>query len=83
MLKITLLAAGLAVSVSGAAWAGHCPADAKAIDHALSVMNVGADVEAQVVALRDEAMALHASGNHADSEDLLSQAMRILLTAAT
>lgn len=82
MLKTIVLAAGLTVFLAAPAFAGHCPADAKAIDHALSVMNVSASVKAEVTALRDEGMALHASGDHADAEDSMSKAMRILLSAA-
>ena len=83
MLKKLALATVLATSITGAASAGHCPADAKAIDHALTILNVADDVRAQVIALKEEAMALHNSGSHANSEDLLSEAMRMLLNAVS
>ena len=83
MLKKLLLTIVLTTALATPALAGHCPADAKAIDHALSVLNVADDVRAQVVALKDKGMALHNSGSHADSEDILSEAMRILLNAVS
>ncbi|MGR3342922.1 MAG: hypothetical protein ACU0DI_06825 [Paracoccaceae bacterium] len=83
MIKTTVLATVLAFVLAAPALAGHCPADAKAIDHALSVLTVADDVRAQIIALKDEALALHSSGTHANAEDLLSEAMRLLLNAVT
>ncbi len=83
MLKKIALAAVLTTALATAATAGHCPADAKAIDHALTILNVSDDIRAQVIALKEEAMALHSAGTHADSEDLLSEAMRMLLNAVS
>lgn len=81
MLRTSLLAAVAATLFITPALAGHCPKDAKAIDHALGVLNVGDDVKKQVTALRDEGMALHEAGKHEESEDKLSEAMRTLLSA--
>lgn len=82
MLKRTVLAAFLATALVTPALAGHCPKDAKAIDHALSVMKVSVDVKSKVMAMKDEGMALHKAKKHAESEDKLSEAMRTLLSAA-
>ena len=65
----------------GPAFAGHCPLDAKAIDHALSKVTIDDATRQEVEALRDEGLALHNAGNHKESEDKLSQAMRLLLEA--
>ena len=82
MLKKAVLAA-LAISIFAApALAGHCPKDAKAIDHALGVLKVSDDVKKSVGALKDQGLALHKAGKHAESEDTLSEAMRTLLSAA-
>lgn len=83
MLKKILMTIVLTTALATPTLAGHCPADAKAIDHALSVLNVADDVRAQVVALKEKGMALHNSGSHADSENTLSEAMRILLNAVS
>jgi len=83
MLKKILLTTVLTAALAAPALAGHCPADAKAIDHALSVLTVADDVRAQVIALKEEGMALHNSGTHAESEDILSEAMRMLLNAVS
>jgi len=83
MLKKIVLATVLSMAWAVPASAGHCPADAKAIDHALTILTVADDAREQVIALKEEAMALHASGNHANAEDLLSEAMRMLLNAVT
>lgn len=81
MLRTSILAALAATFLATPALAGHCPKDAKAIDHALSTLDVGDDVKKQVTAMRDEGMALHEAGKHAESEDKLSEAMRTLLSA--
>ncbi len=83
MLKKLLLATVLTTALATPALAGHCPADAKAIDYALSVLTVPDDIRAQVIALKEQGMALHNAGTHAESEDLLSEAMRMLLNAVS
>jgi len=60
-------------------YAFHCPADVKAIDHALSKATLSADQKAQVQKLRDEGDALHKSGAHKDAVGKLAKAMRIVL----
>ena len=60
-------------------YAFHCPADVKAIDHALTKATLSADQKAQVQKLRDEGDALHKSGAHKDSVGKLGEAMRIIL----
>ena len=81
MIKHTALAAGAALLLATPAYAFHCPKDASAIDHALSVLNVSEDVKSKVQALRDQGMEQHGAGNHADAVNSLSEAMRTLLMA--
>jgi hypothetical protein len=61
------------------AHAFHCPADVKAIDHALPKSNLSAQQKAEVEKLRNEGEALHNAGKHKDSVGKLAEAMRILL----
>lgn len=81
MTRLKLLGAAAAVLVATPALAFHCPKDAAAIDHGLSVLAVGDDVKAEVQALRDQGMAEHEAGNHADAVNTLSEAMRLLLNS--
>ena len=66
-----LMAAALAVAMTsclaGVAVAAHCPLDAKAIDNALSKLDVDAETRKEVEALRDEGMALHNAGKHGEA----------------
>ena len=71
----TVLLAALALP----AQAFHCPADVKAIDHALPKSNLSADQKAEVKKLRDEGEALHNAGKHKESVGKLAQAMRLIL----
>ena len=61
------------------AHAFHCPADVKAIDHALPKSNLSAQQKADVQKLRDEGEALHNAGKHKESVGKLAEAMRMLL----
>jgi hypothetical protein len=81
-MKLKILALTLAAAFfSGPAFAGHCPKDAAAIDAALEKMTLSDEVRVEVVALRDQGMALHEQGDHAASEAALADAMRRLLLA--
>jgi hypothetical protein len=82
MLKKKILATAMTVALASPALAHHCPKDAAAIDHALSVMNVSADVKSSVKAMRDKGMAEHKAGKHTEAETTLAEAMRTLLNAA-
>lgn len=81
MIRHTVLAAATAALLATPAFAGHCPKDAAAIDHALASLDVSDDVKSKVTALRDKGMEQHEAGDHAASEDTMSEAMRTLLTA--
>lgn len=63
------------------AHAAHCPADVKAIDHALSKSSLSAQQKSQVQSLRDEGEALHKAGKHKEAVDKLAEAMRIILNS--
>ena len=68
------------VFYSSISFSGHCPADADAIDAALAKVTLSDDVRSQVVALKEKGLAEHGSGDHANSEKTLAEAMRLLLT---
>ncbi|MEH6579903.1 MAG: hypothetical protein V7731_22845 [Amphritea sp.] len=79
MFKRTLILSVLAITLSVPAFAGHCPMDAKAIDNALQRSDLSEMKKAEVLALRDEGMRLHESGEHRQSEKTMASAMRMLL----
>ncbi|HLW05556.1 MAG TPA: hypothetical protein VKY38_08275 [Azoarcus sp.] len=74
------IVAGLvALVISGAAFAFHCPADMAKIDAALAAdPQLTAEELAEVKALRAEGEKLHEAGEHQKSVDTLAQAMNIL-----
>ena len=78
-MKNLIVALSLMLS-SGAAFASHCPADAKAIDEGLAKVTLSDEIKAQVTALRDKGMSEHNSGDHSAAEKSLAEAMRLLLT---
>ena len=78
-LVTTVLGTVLLAALALPAQAAHCPADVKAIDHALPKSNLSAQQKAQVQMLRDEGEALHNAGKHKESVDKLAEAMRIIL----
>lgn len=77
----TLLAAAVLLAFAGPALAFHCPADIKAIDHALPKSNLSAAQKAEVTKLRNEGEAQHKAGKHKEAVDTLAKAMRMLLNA--
>jgi len=79
MLRKTLLAGATLMLLAAPALAAHCPADAKAIEAALSKSSLGAAQKAEITALKDQGMAAHNAGNHRESEAMLADAMRRLL----
>lgn len=81
MIRTTLSALALLAFASTPALANHCPQDAAAIDHALSVSSLSDGDKAEIQSLRDQGMAAHEAGNHAESEALLADAMRRRLLA--
>ncbi len=81
MSKRLFLAAALATVIATPVLAGHCPADVKAIDHALSKMSLPAAQMTEVKALRDEGDALHKAGKHKESTNVLAKAMRMILVS--
>lgn len=73
------IVAGIALAVSGAAVALHCPADMKKIDTALAQdPPLSSEQLADVKRLRAEGEALHQAGKHQESVDKLGEAMQIL-----
>jgi len=79
MISRLALAMAIAGLFASPAMAFHCPADAKAIDAAMSKVQLDETARAQVQTLRDEGMALHEAGSHKEAVDKLSEAMRLLL----
>jgi hypothetical protein len=66
---------------SSAAFAFHCPADAKAIDAGLAKANLSDDKKSEIMKLRDKGLEQHGTGDHKGSVDTLSKAMRLLLNS--
>ena len=81
MKKILAAAAAASFLFVAPALASHCPKDAAAIDAALENVEFSNDVRVAVIELRDQGMAAHEAGDHAQSEALLAEAMRQLLLA--
>lgn len=81
MIRKVLITGACLMAMSGTAIAGHCPADAKAIDHALKSSKMSMADQKEVKAMRDKGMELHNSGDHRQSEKVLAEAMRKLLMA--
>jgi len=81
MLLRSMLALAIVGLFTTPALAFHCPADAKAIDGAMSKMALDDATRSAVQSLRDEGMALHEAGQHKDSVGKLAEAMRMLLNA--
>jgi len=75
----TLAAAAVLVMLSSPALAFYCPADAGAIDNALSKVSLSAAKMSEVKQLRDQGMSQHDSGQHTEAVSTLAQAMRIIL----
>jgi len=71
------LAASLALA-SGAALAGSCPKEMKAIDDALPTAKLDAAKMSEVKKLRADGEAEHKAGKHADSLAALGKAKTIL-----
>jgi len=71
------LAASLAMA-SGAALAGSCPKEMKAIDAALPAAKLDAAKMSEVKKLRAEGEADHKAGKHADSMAALGKAKAML-----
>lgn len=63
---------------SSAAMAGQCPSMAAAIDAALADAQISEELRAQIIELRDEGMAQHEAGNHAESEATLAEAQALI-----
>ncbi len=72
-----VLAASLAMA-SGAALAGGCPKEMKAIDAALPTAKLDAAQMSEVTKLRADGETLHKEGKHADSMATLGKAKSIL-----
>lgn len=79
MTRLTLLAGAAALFLATPAYAFHCPADAAAIDNGLAALEVSDEVKSEVQSLRDQGMEQHEAGTHAEAENTLSEAMRLLL----
>jgi hypothetical protein len=80
ILRSVLIAAVMTVYAT-TALAFHCPADVKAIDHALPAAQMSQAQKDQVMSLRNEGEALHKAGDHKDAVSKLSEAMRVILNS--
>ncbi len=78
-MKRLFIAVAVLVVMTSPAFAKHCPADAKIIDEALGkATGLTSTQMTQVKELHDKGMALHNSGNHAESIKVLHEATKIL-----
>jgi hypothetical protein len=79
-MKKLITAAILTAFMSGAAFANACPSHVKKIDDFLAAApaDISAEVQAQAKALRDEGLALHEAGSHAESMAKLAEAEALL-----
>ncbi|MEX0957898.1 MAG: hypothetical protein WDZ63_01280 [Burkholderiales bacterium] len=78
-MKIRQLVVAALLSVSGTAFAFHCPADMKKIDAALAENpSLSSSQLAEVKKYRAKGEELHKSGKHQESVDTLAKAMKIL-----
>ncbi len=78
-MKRILVAAAVLVAMTSPAFAKHCPKDAKIIEQAMSkATGLNKMQMAEVKALHDKGVALHKSGNHAESIKALHEATKIL-----
>ncbi len=66
---------------SSAAFAFHCPADAKAIDAGLAKASLSSDTKSEIMKLRAKGLEQHGAGDHKGAVDTLSKAMRTLLNS--
>jgi len=76
-----LIFAFVVIFFSSAAFAFHCPADAKAIDAGLAKASLSSDMKSEIMKLRAKGMEQHSAGDHKGSVDTLSKAMRMLLNS--
>lgn len=81
MFRKALLATAMTLALATPAYAGHCPADAAAIDAALANMSLSDETKAKVEELRNSGMSMHDAGDHRGAEGTLAEAMRTLLTS--
>ncbi|MDF2765192.1 MAG: hypothetical protein K0S81_2186 [Rhodospirillales bacterium] len=79
MIKRIALAAALSLALAAPAFAGQCPQQMAAIDAALANSPQLSEADmAEVKRLRAEGEELHAAGKHAESEEALGQAQKLL-----
>ena len=80
MLRGSLVAAAFVMFFATPALAFHCPADAKAIDAALTKVSLSSAQKAEVMQLKTDGMKLHSTKKHTEGQLALAKAMRIILT---
>ena len=78
-MKSILVAAAVVVAMTSPALAKHCPKDVKIIDQSLPKAKGLSKMQmTEVKALRDKGAALHKSGKHGESINVLHAAIKIL-----
>lgn len=79
MRPVHLVLSAVLLGAAGAALAGSCPMQMKAIDDKLAAKPALSAAETEKVKkLRADGEALHKAGKHADSEKALGEAKKIL-----
>lgn len=78
-MKRLFVVAAATLFASGAAFAGHCPSDVKAIDEALAKKPKLTEAQMKEVKMqRDEGESLHKAGKHKESLEMLHKARATL-----
>lgn len=77
-MKKIILAAAITMALSGAAYAGQCPALLGKIDAAMATTTVDEATKAKATELAAKGKAEHEAGDHAASEATLGEAMKLL-----
>ena len=77
-MKKLILAAAMTVALAGPALANQCPALMAKIDAAMTTATADEATKAKVMELYASGKAAHETGDHAISEKLLGEAMKLL-----
>ncbi|TCK07268.1 hypothetical protein [Marinobacterium mangrovicola] len=76
--KSAIFTAVLASAFSVSVLAGRCPMDAKAVEEGLASAEISDEARSKIMQLHDEGLAAHNAGNHAEAEEKLGEALRML-----
>lgn len=73
----------LSLLMASVTYASNCPSLVKQVDDQLAAATkLTAEVKAQVIELRNKGEELHKAGKHAESEEMLEDALQLIGNAA-